>query len=111
MAALFSWKLTLVPMGGCCAAAWTLPPLAAGANVWGARASESSFARLPPVALNVRSAPRVVPARSVATIRKWYVTFGASPLIVADTARLRMPAPAPVSGVLEPYALVRPYSK
>jgi len=61
--------------------------------------------------VNVRSEPAVAPAGFVATNRKWYVVLGARPLRPARAATPLVPEPTPVSGVLDPYDVVVPYSK
>jgi len=61
--------------------------------------------------VNVWSEPVVVPAALVATRRKWYVVPGVSPVRFAEAPTSLAPEPAPVLVVLDPYAVVVPYSK
>ena len=56
------------------------------------------------------SVPAVVPASLVATIRKWYVAPGVSPVTVLETLVELDPEPALDDGVFVPYAVVVPYS-
>src|SRR4051794_8948592 len=61
--------------------------------------------------VNVRLAPRVMPAALVATARKLYLVFGFRSAIAAVTDSVDVPEPIPSSGVEVPYAVDVPYSK
>src|SRR5687767_7067021 len=61
--------------------------------------------------LKVRSPPKLVPARLVATRRKWYRVLPSSPAMLTLAGTRLFPEPASCAIVRRPYFLVRPYWK
>ena len=60
--------------------------------------------------VNAPTGPTVVPAALVATVRKKYVVFGASPVSVAETGSSASASSSATTGVIDPNAVLVPYS-